>query len=484
MNIFWVPVLKPLLKAAGAKHIIEIGAYKGQNSLRLARWCAANGAVADIIDPLPAFDSQAFNDAHEGIAKVHLGTSLDVLGSLPKPDVVFVDGDHNWYTVYHEIRLLIGSPAAPVAQPPILVFHDTAWPWARRDAYYDITRIPPEDRQPHGRGQISPKSKGWSPEGMAYDLDCAKEQGGAKNGVLTAITDAFAGLEDQFEFCSLSMFQGLTLAVPKDRLRQSPALAELLEDLAPSGTLKSLIDLLEHSRLEALTAAQMIYQIMGSRTEIPTVAPDERPLQTALNAEVWQGLQKGMLGQRYKGRSFILHPFDQYNYLSLIETMRPATIFEIGSYQGGRALWMADQLRAFGIDGRVLALDLAPPKGISDPLVEVMAANAMDLGETLTPERLAALPRPWLVIEDAAHTCPMSLAVLRFFDPYLNAGDRIIVEDGNIGSLSGQPEVSPPHEAMKTFLADRGSAYRLETEFCDRYGYNLTANPNGWLVRL
>ncbi|MFD1808879.1 CmcI family methyltransferase [Gemmobacter lanyuensis] len=151
-----------------------------------------------------------------------------------------------------------------------------------------------------------------------------------------------------------------------------------------------------------------------------------------------------MNGQKYKGRTMLLSPFDQFNYMSLIETLRPGTIFEIGTYEGGRALWMADQLRAFDIEGRIVSVDIAPPKGIADPKVDVIYGNALDLGEVLTADFLSALPRPWLVIEDAAHTEPMCLAVLEFFDAHLQPGDRIVVEDGNTGSLIGQPETSAP----------------------------------------
>ena len=92
MNIFWTPILRPLLAAARARRVIEIGADSGRNSQRLARWCRANGAFADIIDPLPGFDAAEFDRKWEGAAKVHLAPSLDILDSLPAADVVLIDG--------------------------------------------------------------------------------------------------------------------------------------------------------------------------------------------------------------------------------------------------------------------------------------------------------------------------------------------------------------------------------------------------------
>ncbi|MGD9866260.1 MAG: class I SAM-dependent methyltransferase, partial [Pseudodonghicola sp.] len=155
MNIFWTPILRPLLAAARARRVIEIGADAGRNSQRLARWCRANGAFADIIDPLPGFDAAEFDRTWEGAAKVHLAPSLDILTSLPAADVVLIDGDHNWFTVYNEINLLLGPVDAPRPNPPILGFHDPSWPGARRDADYEISRHPESVRQPPGVGPDS-----------------------------------------------------------------------------------------------------------------------------------------------------------------------------------------------------------------------------------------------------------------------------------------------------------------------------------------
>lgn len=485
MNRLWTPILRPLLEAAAAQNVIEIGADAGRNSTRLARWCSNRAARIDIIDPAPGFDAIAFEQAFPGVVHMHLAPSLDVLTNLPAADVVLIDGDHNWYTVYHEVLLLLGPLEAPRPRPPILVLHDTGWPWGRRDAYYDISRIPLEFRQPHGRGQIHPHASGWSRDGIDMGLVCANVQGGPRNGVRTALEDALAGRKEQFEIRSIPGFFGLTIVVPNVRLEDRPELVAFLAAFTPSATLKPVLDVLEAGRVDGMIAVQLlsdVFQVGPMAAGVPP--PDARPLQTSLSTETWLGIQNGLLRQSYKGRAFLLNPFDQYHYMSLIETLRPATIIEIGTYQGGRALWMADQLRAFGISGHILTLDITPPEGIEDPLIQVQAANAHNLAAVLTTELIATLPHPWLVIEDAAHTTKMSRDVLDFFDPHLQKGDQIVIEDGITGSMMGQPEASPPHAAIRAFLAERGQDYQLLTQICDYYGHNVTGNPNGWLKRL
>ena len=53
---------------------------------------------------------------------------------------MIIDGDHNYWTVSEELRL-IGERAAG-ADLPLLLFHDVCWPHARRDDYFDAEQIP------------------------------------------------------------------------------------------------------------------------------------------------------------------------------------------------------------------------------------------------------------------------------------------------------------------------------------------------------
>ena len=60
--------------------------------------------------------------------------------------MVIIDGDHNYFTVSEELRLIAERAAG--AALPLLLFHDVGWPHARRDDYYAAERIPEADRRP------------------------------------------------------------------------------------------------------------------------------------------------------------------------------------------------------------------------------------------------------------------------------------------------------------------------------------------------
>jgi cephalosporin hydroxylase len=213
--------------------------------------------------------------------------------------------------------------------------------------------------------------------------------------------------------------------------------------------------------------------------------PDSRKWRTDLSNKLLWSLQGGTLGYEYRDIPMLKQPFEVALYMRLIWETKPATIFEIGSAAGGAAVWMSDLLKTFGIDGRIVSIDLTPPAPSYHPSnVAFLRGDARDIGPTLPPVFLAQLPRPWLVIEDAEHHYKSTLAVMRFFDPLLRPGEYLVIEDADL-LLSGQDRgrEGGPARAIAEFLRDRGEAYEIDARYCDQYGRNVTGNLNGYLRR-
>ena len=211
---------------------------------------------------------------------------------------------------------------------------------------------------------------------------------------------------------------------------------------------------------------------------------DAQPL-PALPHETLMAIQDGAMKYTYKGVVTHKCPFDLALYSQLIWELKPGAILEVGSRFGGSALWFADQLRCAGLDSPVLSVDIKVPEGVSDPLVEFLHGDAHDLGKTLTAERLAALPKPWFVVEDSSHLFETTLAVLRFFHEFLAKGDRVIIEDGILESFGwGDKYDGGPRPALHQFLSEHPSEYAIDRAYCDFYGTNMTWNPDGYLVRI
>ena len=149
MYPFWNTVVEPVLTAAGAERVVEIGALRGDTTVRLLDLLGPQSEL-HVIDPLPSFDPEEHSRRFPGRYVFHRDISHNVLPGLPAVDAALVDGDHNWFTVYHELRFLREAAEAAGRPLPLLVMHDVCWPYGRRDLYYEPEphpgRVPPAVR--------------------------------------------------------------------------------------------------------------------------------------------------------------------------------------------------------------------------------------------------------------------------------------------------------------------------------------------------
>lgn len=203
---------------------------------------------------------------------------------------------------------------------------------------------------------------------------------------------------------------------------------------------------------------------------------------TDLPYELMMAIQRGTLDYRYRGVLMQKNPFDLALYARLLQALAPRTVIEIGSKEGGSALWFADQLSLLGIEGRVLSIDVQPVTSIQDPRIAFLPGDGRALGAVLDAETLEGLARPLLVVEDADHHFVTTAAVLEFFAPLLVAGEYIVVEDGILSAMGVADDYGGgPLRAIREFLARWGNRFRVDRDYCDAFGYNVTWNVNGYL---
>jgi len=220
-----VELLIPCLDAAGARSVLEIGAFAGDLTRVLVDWAAGAGARVSAIDPEPQEGLVALAAERPELELIRR-TSLEALPAVPLPDAVVIDGDHNYYTVSGELRV-IGERAAG-AELPLLLFHDVCWPHGRRDDYYSPDAIPAEARRPlvgEGRG-IVPGHPGVRKDGLPYARSAA-EEGGPRNGVLTAVED-FVAAREGLRLVVVPVFFGFGVVWPT-AVPWSDALARILD---------------------------------------------------------------------------------------------------------------------------------------------------------------------------------------------------------------------------------------------------------------
>jgi len=205
---------------------------------------------------------------------------------------------------------------------------------------------------------------------------------------------------------------------------------------------------------------------------------------SVLPKSLLDSIQTSHFNYTYRGIPTYKNPFDWTLYPLILWEQRPRTIIEVGSNQGGSALWMADTMRTYGFPVHVHSIDInLVDKQLQD--VTFHQGDAHHLENHFSPEFLESLPRPWLVIEDSLHEKPTSLAVLEFFHPWLRAGEYIVIEDGIITDMAG-PDCCEggPRRAVEEWLAVHGDEYRIDARYCDWFGPNVTWNVNGFLRRI
>jgi cephalosporin hydroxylase len=173
----------------------------------------------------------------------------------------------------------------------------------------------------------------------------------------------------------------------------------------------------------------------------------------------------------WRGLRLLKDPFTLAQYSFLLTTLRPRTILEFGTFQGGSALWMADILTAVSCPCDIHTYDIdIQSVGCRDPRVQIHQADIQRLDQFITPEFIASLVHPILVIED----CHVNVAgILGTFAHYLTANDYLIIEDTD----------KAKHDVLAAFFQSQPTAFLVDTWLCDMFGYNVGWNWNSFLVK-
>ncbi|MFQ3680392.1 MAG: CmcI family methyltransferase, partial [Pseudanabaenaceae cyanobacterium] len=213
--------------------------------------------------------------------------------------------------------------------------------------------------------------------------------------------------------------------------------------------------------------------------------PQGRDFRSALRPPLLHSIQQASLRYSYRGVRMVKNPFDFALYPLLLWQVKPKTLIEVGSFCGGSALWFADLMTTYGIEGRVYSVDINLVTTVSHPKVTFLQGDQTQLEKVFGAEFWATVERPLLVIEDGAHFYETSKAVLDFFHPHLQPGEYIVIEDGIVDDLGEtQAYRGGPNRAIQEFLAEWQEFYEIDTAFSDFFGHNVTWNTNGYLRKV
>jgi hypothetical protein len=184
MIFFADTIIKPYIVGSGYQRVCEIGASFGKNTDKLLE---IDSLVIDTIDPCLDADLRKKYRGNKRV-KVHKGISLDLLQRVSGQfDCILIDGDHNWHTVYNELKII--EERGLIKPGGTIFFHDVCWPYGRRDMYYQPELIPKEFTHPYKQEGIVYGQSDLHDSGINSEYFNAAYEGGERNGVLTAIED-------------------------------------------------------------------------------------------------------------------------------------------------------------------------------------------------------------------------------------------------------------------------------------------------------
>ena len=197
------------------------------------------------------------------------------------------------------------------------------------------------------------------------------------------------------------------------------------------------------------------------RTQEKFVSFSERPKTSHVHIDTFLMSQGVKDCTTWKGIPLYKTVFDFTLYSMMIWDIKPATILEIGSGpSGGSAIWMADLCKMYGLNTKIISVDINPPDTSYEGVTFVKGDS--EKIETLNIENHS---HPWLIIEDAHVNVN---AIMAYFDLHMNKKDYMIIEDTR---GRAQTRLKIPNTLF------------IDTYYCDYFGRNATCSMNSILCK-
>ncbi|WP_059041767.1 glycosyltransferase [Paenibacillus rubinfantis] len=239
MNRLWESVISPIIQHVSPKHIVEVGSEEGKTTRKILEYCIESDCILSAIDPKPLFNVQELVEQYNGKFFFYKDLSLNKIYELENFDIILLDGDHNWYTVFHELKMI--DKQSGKSKFPIVFLHDSGWPYGRRDLYYNPELIPSNFLKPYKKQGIVPWQHDLVDIGFNMNLNNSIYENNDRNGVFTAVEDFLKETSKEVYHYNIEAFHGLTILFGKEN-----------KDIIDSIDVKKLTGDLEYERVNLL----------------------------------------------------------------------------------------------------------------------------------------------------------------------------------------------------------------------------------------
>jgi len=217
------------------------------------------------------------------------------------------------------------------------------------------------------------------------------------------------------------------------------------------------------------------------------------------NKEAEQYLMQGKYAFQWRDIRLQKDCREMMIYQSMLSTLKPRTIIEMGTLFGGSAVWFADMMKAMELKCHVYTVDLTDdfvkPLAKTHPGVTCIPGNAFKIKELMPPELLSQLPHPWLVIEDCHANV---LGSMEHFGKNMVSGDYFAIEDTAglsqrcyaMMKVAGDPADTDSsfavakHKVLIQFLTKYKGIFKVDSYYTDMFGFNGTSTWDGYISKM
>mgnify|MGYP001613580030 CR=1 FL=1 len=175
----------------------------------------------------------------------------------------------------------------------------------------------------------------------------------------------------------------------------------------------------------------------------------------------------------YRGIDTLKCQLDLWLYQEMIHELKPDVIIETGSYKGGSAHFMADQLALNG-SGHIFSVDIEWRERPEHPRISFLTGRSTD--ETIFEQikRHIDPSDKVMVVLDGDHTCDYVLSEMLMYAPLVSSGHYLVVEDTVIWGQDGGPRA-----ALAEFIKDNKD-FEVDVS---KHKFQITFMPYGFLRR-
>ena len=147
-------------------------------------------------------------------------------------------------------------------------------------------------------------------------------------------------------------------------------------------------------------------------------------------------------------------------YMMMIQDLKPKTILEFVTYDGGSALWMEDTMKSLSLDYKIHTFDINPErvKLPKDSKVKYHKLDNNKINAFINESRdlFENIESPILIIEDSHVNVD---EVVKSIDPFLRSGDYLVIEDAL--------DEKKYQETIQSENGIRNLNYEVDTFYCD-----------------